>query len=51
MTTPEPCKGWTEIHQDGIDWRIECGNCGWTLRNLATRAEAEREADEHEGTP
>lgn len=41
-------QGWVEIRQDGIDWRTECGLCGWTLRGLADRAEAEREAHGHE---
>lgn len=41
-------QGWTDVHQDGIDWRIECGLCGWTLRGLADSAAAQREADEHE---
>jgi hypothetical protein len=41
-------QGWVDIHQDGIDLRLECGLCGWTLRGLATRADAQREADEHD---
>lgn len=41
-------QGQIDVHPDGIDWRAECGLCGWTLRGLGERADAEREADAHE---
>lgn len=49
---PEPGRSarWVDVHQDGVDWRTECGLCGWTLRGLATRTDAERAADEHEAS-
>jgi hypothetical protein len=40
---------WCQVRQDGIDYDIECGLCGYTERNVATSYEAARAvANAHE---